>query len=288
VENDTNGDPDIFVRDRQTGETTRVSVASDGTEAESPTGYHTFYGSFAPAMSADGRYVAFGSHADNLVAGDTNQVADIFVRDRLTGETTRVSVASDGTEAKGSEAEDIVWYVPEGGSSEPAIGGGGRYVAFTAAAETDNLVPGDTNEASDVFVRDRLTGETTRVSVSSDGIEGNDDSRSPSISADGRYVAFLSRADNLVPGDTDGGEDVFVRDRETGITRKILSGASEAAIAADGLHIVATTDSGIFVADWQADGNISPISDLQNPLTFSGESDPILEGCNPTDSTAIF
>ncbi|MDT7943806.1 MAG: hypothetical protein RQ985_04565, partial [Dehalococcoidia bacterium] len=160
---------------------------SDGTEGN---GYSWF-----PSISADGRYVAFESIASNLVPGDTNGVSDVFVHDRLTGQTTRVSVASDGTQ--GHSASD-----------HPSISADGRYVAFESFAS--NLVPGDTNGKRDVFVHDRLTGQTARVSVASDGTQGNGDSIYPSISADGRYVAFVSGASNLVPGDANGNIDVFI------------------------------------------------------------------------------
>jgi Tol biopolymer transport system component len=198
VPGDTNGHEDVFVHDRLTGETTRVSVASDGTQADGP--------SDAPSISADGRYVAFLSQASNLVPGDTNGDWDAFVHDRLTGETARVSVASDGTQAN-------TWV------EEPIISADGRYVAF--ASNASNLVPGDTNDEWDVFVHDRDTGQTTRVSVASDGSDASDDSSSPSISADGRYVAFKSHARNLLPGYTSGDGDVFVRDRVAGRTTRV-------------------------------------------------------------------
>ena len=187
VTSDTNGVPDVFVHDRQTGETTRVSMDSEGTQGDA--------GSGSPSISADGRYVAFRSGAYNLVPGDTNGVSDVFVRDRQTGETTRVSVDSEGTEG------DLE-------SWDPSVSADGRYVAFSSNAE--NLVPDDTNGVGDVFVHDVEKGETTRVSVASDGTEGDQVPALPSISADGRYVAFASMASNLVPGDTNGSADVFV------------------------------------------------------------------------------
>jgi hypothetical protein len=174
------------------GTTTRVSVASDGTQGNS--------GSAWSAISADGRYVAFESYASNLMPGDTNGVRDIFVHDRQTGQTNRVSVASGGIQSNNF-------------SELASISADGRYVAFYSGAS--NLVPGDTNGAGDVFVHDRQTGQTSRVSVASDGMQGNSGSLAPSISADGRYVAFHSIASNLVPGDTNGATDVFVHERDS-------------------------------------------------------------------------
>jgi Tol biopolymer transport system component len=223
VPGDTNNTEDVFVHDRQTGLTTRVSVASDGTQGN--------YISELGSISADGRYVAFSSWARNLVPGDTNSKGDIFVHDRQTGTTTRVSVASDGTQGNSDS-----WY--------SLISADGRYVAFSSWAS--NLVPDDTNNYQDVFVHDRQTGLTARVSVASDGTQGNYDSESRSISADGRYVAFESWASNLVPGDTNGSQDVFVHDRQTGITTRVSvasdgtqgNGESyEPSISADGRYI---------------------------------------------------
>jgi Tol biopolymer transport system component len=198
VSSDTNGRADVFVHDRQTGQTTRVSVASDGSQANS--------WSENPSISADGRFVAFVSWGSNLVSGDTNIWGDVFVHDRQTRQTTRVSVASDGTQA-------------DDGSGSANISADGRYVAFGSSA--DNLVSGDTNGESDMFVHDRQTRQTTRVSVASDGTQANGYSRSPSISADGRYVAFQSHANNLVSGDTNSATDVFVHDRQTGQTTRV-------------------------------------------------------------------
>jgi hypothetical protein len=137
------------------------------------------------------------SYASNLVVGDTNNERDIFVHDLATGDTTRVSVDSAGGEGNGFSY----------GSS---ISSDGRYVAFFSGAS--NLVAGDTNGVWDAFVHDRLTGVTTRVSVDSNGVAGNGSCEYPSISADGRYVAFASYASNLVSGDTNGVRDVFVHE----------------------------------------------------------------------------
>ncbi len=198
VPDDTGFFYDIFVHDRETGETGRVSVASDSTQGNDS--------SFRPSISADGRQVAFESLATNLVPSDSNGVDDLFVHDQVTGETVRVSVASDGTQGNGPS-----WHA--------SISADGRYVAFDSAAT--NLVPNDTNNWQDVFVHDRLTGVTTRVSVASDGTQGDHGGEEPSISADGRYVAFLSEATNLVPDDTNDEFDVFAHDLATGQTSRV-------------------------------------------------------------------
>ena len=207
VPGDTNGAIDMFLRDRQTNTTTRVSVASDGTQGNQESAGKA-------AITPDGRYVAFESLASNLVAGDTNNWEDIFRRDTLTHTTIRVSLASDGSEGNRVSA------------SVPAISDDGRYVLFQSLAT--NLVPGDTNGASDVFLRDTLTNTTTRIPVASDGTQGNADAiTAPDMSADGRYVVFSSLASNLVPGDTNGRNDVFLRDTHTHTTTRI-------SIASDG------------------------------------------------------
>jgi Tol biopolymer transport system component len=219
---DTNGYPDTFVHDRQTGETTRVSVPN---LADQPTLGTQAYGySTMPTLSADGRYVAFYSDASNLVLGDTNGYADIFVHDRETGETTRVSVPNLADQPTlGTEAN--------GATQEPSMSADGRFVAFyspnSVTGTTSNLVLGDTNDATDVFVHDRETGETTRVSVPNLadqptlGSQANDDSYRAAISADGRFVAFSSWASNLVQADTNALVDVFVYDRQTGATTRV-------------------------------------------------------------------
>jgi archaellum component FlaF (FlaF/FlaG flagellin family) len=198
VPGDTNRWSDVFVHDRQTGQTTRVSVSSTGQQANDE--------SRLPEISADGRYIAFQSRASNLVPGDTNGWSDVFVHDRQTGQTTRVSVSSTGQQADWS-------------SENPAISADGRYVTFQSGAS--NLVPGDTNYSGDVFVHDRQTGQTTRVSISTTGQQANDWSEFGSISADGRYVTFTSFASNLVPGDTNDIWDVFAHDRQTGQTTRV-------------------------------------------------------------------
>jgi Tol biopolymer transport system component len=234
VPDDTNGHWDVFVRDRQTGETTRASVSSNGEQG--------YGGSFDPSISADGRYVAFWSLADNLVPGDTNQKADIFVRDRVSGETTRVSVSSDGEESNLH-------------SGSPSISADGRFVAFDSYAT--NLVPGDTNARSDVFVHDRETGQTARLSISGSGQQGNDGSYVPSISAAGRFVAFYSSASNLVPEDTNGYSDVFVHDAQTGQTIRV-SVSNDGAQANRDSEYPSISADGRSVAFWSYASNLVP------------------------------
>jgi RHS repeat-associated protein len=158
-------------------------------------------------MSADGRYVTFKSGATNLVASDTNGVDDVFLNDRLTSTTSRVSTTSAGAEGNAP-------------SDDPAISSAGRYVVFRSQAS--NFVTGDTNgTAWDIFVKDLQTGTITRESVSSAGTQANNASADPVISADGRYVVFRSAATNLVTGDTNGQQDLFLRDRTAGTTTLI-------------------------------------------------------------------
>ena len=198
VSGDANGARDVFIRDRQTGETTRVSVDGAGAEANDD--------SFEPAISANGRFVAFSSSATNLVAGDSNDVNDVFVRDRQANTTTRVSLGLAGANA-------------DGGSDSASISGDGRLVAFTSAAT--NLVEGDTNGQRDAFVFDRQTGVTTRASLSFAGEQAILDSFTPELSADGRYLAFTSFASNLVSFDDNEGSDVFVRDLQANTTTRV-------------------------------------------------------------------
>ncbi|MDP9402039.1 MAG: calcium-binding protein [Actinomycetota bacterium] len=338
VPGDTNGAYDIFVHDRHTAATSRVSVHSDGTQANGD--------SERPSLSGDGRYVVFESSASNLVADDTNGEEDVFVHDRFTGATTRVSVASGGVQGTGNSYDSSIsangqyvafstvaanlmtnvfhlqldpnrvtgrgivvhdrktglttavgaghgpsisadglfvafhagpeelyfgpdTYSPERtevfvhdrttatttwvsksssgaagdeSSSYATISGDGRFVAFTSYAT--NLVAGDTNGTADVFVHDRRMGTTTRVSVSGDGTQGDGGSSGPSISADGRYLAFSSTATNLVAGDTSPYVNAFVHDRHLGATTQV-------GVASDGTE----GDSWTYANDVSDDGN---------------------------------
>ena len=220
VSGDTNGTWDVFVHDRQTRQTTRVSVASNGTQGNASSSRHS--------ISADGRYVAFDSDANNLVSGDTNYYSDVFVHDRQTGQTIRVSVASDGTQGHH-------W------SQQVFISIDGRYVAFTS--NSNNLVSGDTNHEEDVFIHDLQTGETSRVSVGSDGAQGDGESRDPFISANSRYVVFDSSSNNWMPFQHF--RSIFVHDRQTGEISVVSVNSqgipsrgqsAEASISADGRY----------------------------------------------------
>ncbi len=224
VAGDNNQSDDIFLHDVQTGITGRISVSAEGAEGDSD--------SYTPSISADGRYIAFASYAENLVAGDSNSNEDIFVYDRLTGEVEIVSISSDG--AQGNSY-----------SAGPAISADGSSVAFYSNA--GNLVNNDSNSIRDIFVHDRTAHTTELISVSTGGVAGDGISYYPAISADGRYVAFESRASNLVSGDTNGYYDIFVRDRTTGVTERVsvstagvepLYGCYDSSISSDGRYVV--------------------------------------------------
>lgn len=267
VANVTNNETDIFVHDRVTGITTRVSVDSAGNEGNSY--------SVLPSISTNGRYVAFESEASNLVSDDTNNRRDVFVHDRNTGITTRVSADvpqmysdSGGNNSKISANGQFVVFGKSGtgvfvrnrisGTTtrasvdsagnpshgmRPSISADGRYVSFQSGAS--DLVAGDTNSQDDIFVHDRDTGNTTLASVSSAGIQANGRSEWSAISGDGRYVVFGSWASNLVASDTNAAFDIFVHDRTTGTTLRSSLGAfgaqadrssDEVAVSGDGRY----------------------------------------------------
>lgn len=269
VDGDTNGASDIFVRDMQTGQIARVSVATGGLQANG--------NSFQPAMTPDGRFIAFVSAASNLVPGDTNTCSapfvtpnpvsytnpgtcpDIFVHDRQTGATTRVSVSSAGAQSNGE-------------SFRPKITPDGRRVVFLSHGST--LVAGDTNLSTlcnaftnlsnpahsgscpDVFVHDRQSGATVRVSLGDDEAQANRESSVAAIRADGQLVVFAAGATNLVPGDSNGVSDIFVRDIAAGTTLRLPAqggaqpnGATyQPALTPDGRFVAFVSQAGNFVA----------------------------------------
>jgi Tol biopolymer transport system component len=206
--------------------------------------------SSSPVLSADGRYVAFQSGASNLVPGDTNDVGDIFVHDRQTGTIELISLAEDG-----SQAND--------GSGEPGISADGRWVVFSSIAT--NLVSGDTNGLLDVFLHDRQTGHTILVSAAVGGGTGSRMSMEPVISADGRWIAFTSYADNLVPetdehtgqniADTNEMGDIFVYDRLGGSTRRV-SLSSEGAQSNHNSNSPGISADGRWVVFWSLADNL--------------------------------
>ncbi len=296
VPNDTNGTWDVFVHDRVIGQTIRVSIASDGTQANGS--------SQSATISGDGRYVVFTSKANNLVAGDGDDLYDVFVHDIPNAQTYKISVGLNGTLADGDSSgyyasiSDDGSYItftsyaknliegdingsndvfvaqlaayappppenplptatitplppatlgapvgnftcnPSASMSMVSVNANGtqanassifsyisstdRYIAYESLAS--NLVSDDTNGRYDVFVFDRQTCQTVRASTAADGTQGNDNSRFPSISADGRYVGFMSIATNLSIGDSDSLWDIYVKDLLTGNVTRIPMG----------------------------------------------------------------
>jgi hypothetical protein len=232
VAGDTNNAYDIFQYDRVTGLTTRLSVDSNGNQANG--------NSFLPRIATGGRYVVYHSDATNLVSGDTNGTTDVFVYDRTTGQTTRASVGAGGTQGNGASNDGII-------SSD------GRYVSFTSAAT--NLVSGDTNGVTDVFVRDLQAGTTTRVSVSTVGVQGNALSSNSVISGDGRWITYSSNASNLVSGDTNAVADVFLYDRQTATTTRVS--VSSSGVQSNGLSGAAKVSAdGHFISFYSGGSNL--------------------------------
>ena len=222
--------------------------------------------SYQPSLSGDGRYVAFASQAD-LVEGDTNLTADVFVRDRMLGTLTRVSLASDGDQGD----------LGSTGSEDPAISADGRHVAFTSDAR--DLAPGVDNTNAQIYVRDRTAGATALVSVSNAGAEGaGDHSLAPTISADGHLVAFHSGANNLYPGHVFDTIDIVLRDTVAGVTTPITVGRSSGdysifpSLSADGGSLVFAS-----LAAFLVDGDTNGAIDVfQRAVTGADETPPAL------------
>ena len=232
VPNDSNGSQnDVMVYDRLKKKTTRASKSSKGVQGP--------LSSSLSDISADGRFVVWDSKSENLVGSDSNGFGDIFIRDRKKKKTRLISVRSDGGQSNGN-------------SARATVSANGRFVAFQSDAT--NLVDGDDNDTRDVFVHDRKKKKTRRVSVSTKGVEGDFGSNTPSISNDGRFIAFNSSARNLVNGDSNNSGDVFVRDRVKKKTRRvglrqnggqIPFGATNVAISGDGRFVSFTTKSNL-------------------------------------------
>ena len=243
IADDTNAVGDVFLHDDVSGTTTRVSIDSKLLQT---TGV-----SHNPAISIDGRYIAFQSAATNLFPGDNNGVQDIYLRDTIAGNMARVSIGLGGADS-------------DGFSALPWISQGGRFVAFFSGAT--NLVAGDTNSQTDVFIRDMSTNVTSMVSVTPAGVGGNGMSFNLAITPDARFVAFSSYATDLVDNDTNGKTDVFVRDLQTGITTLVSvdSNGEQAdgpsgtpAISNDGRYIAFASDATNLVSgDDNASGDL--------------------------------
>lgn len=239
VAGDGNGLFDVFVRDLDAGVTVRVSEADGGGDPDGD--------SNRPSISSDGRYVTFSSNATNLVTGASNAVVHIYVRDLDTGDTALVSVGHDG-----SPGDANSWL--------PDISPDGSRAAFVSGAA--NLVLGDDGGQPDVFVRDLGAGVTVRASVDMAGDDPDNRSGPPSLTEDGDFVAFYSRATDLVPDDTNGQDDVFVRDLAMAATERANvsdagiqatgGGSWHPAITPDGRYVVFMSDAADLVPD---DGN---------------------------------
>jgi hypothetical protein len=245
VSGDTNNHADAFVHDRQTGTTKRVSVSTSGTQGNDD--------SKRPVVSRDGRFVAFESYATNLVGSgsglplpgqfnDSNNANDVFLHNLETGATLLVSATSDRRAGNGD-------------SDRPSMSADGRLVSFQSTAS--NLVANDNNAKNDVFVRDVHTDQTTRASVDAAGVQANNGSLSPSISADGRWVSFSSTATNLVTGQDGGNEDVYLKDLQTGAVTRVSNSTSggqangdsaDSSISGDGRFVTYWSDAGDIVA----------------------------------------
>ena len=231
------------------------NLENDTTELISFNSLNTNYSndsSIRPVVSADGRYIAFSSFASDIVVGDTNNISDVFIRDRMTDTTDLVSFNQFNN---GPGNLDSVF---------PSISANGRLVAFQSDAS--DLIPSDLNSTADVFVRDLETDTTELISISVAGIgPGTSFSFSPSISADGRYIAFASEAVDLVFLDTNGSvPDIFLRDRQTNITRLISldtggggsnNASSNPMISDDGRFISFTSQATDLVTLLFGDGN---------------------------------
>jgi len=205
VAGDTNGKADIFVKNLSTGAVKRVSTDSSGAQGND--------NSESPVFSADGTKVAFTSYASNLVAGDTNSAPDIFVKNLSTGAVTQVSTDSSGVQGNNYNFTSV-------------FSADGTQVAFSSAAS--NLVVGDTNNQPDIFIKNLSTGVVRRVSTDNGGTQGSHTSYSPVFSADGAQVLFESYASNLVVGDTNNRSDIFVKNLSTGVVTRVSTDSSGA------------------------------------------------------------
>ncbi|MEK7817442.1 MAG: hypothetical protein AAB281_04225, partial [Actinomycetota bacterium] len=270
---DGNSKLDIFVKDTQTGTTTRVSTSSAGAEGNG--------NSNEPSISADGSYVAFQSSSSNLVNGDTTGHTDIFVKNTKNGSTTRVSTDSAGNAAGA-------------GSSGASISADGLYVAFDSTA--NNLVSGDNNNYSDIFIKYRPTGGISRVSIATTGAQASDHSINASISSNGDFVAFESSANDMVPGDLNGARDIFVRNRQIGHTTRVSTDAAgnegnqmslEPTISDDGRYVAFQSGASNLVGGDTGGNEDIFVKDRTSGATYRLSSGPGGEGNDHSSTPAI-
>jgi Tol biopolymer transport system component len=251
VAGDTNGTADIFLYDTVSQTTTLISkdTASGPSNADSSNA----------SISADGRYVVYESSASDLVAGDTNVTRDIFLYDTVTQTTALVSKDASGNPSNGI-------------SYSPSISADGRYIVYQSLGS--NLVAGDTNSNFDIFLYDTVSQTTTLISKDASSGPSNDANLAPSISGDGRYVVWTSYASDLVAGDTNFLEDIFVHDTQTGTTALVsvdtgagpANGSSGApSISGDGSKIFFRSSSTDLVTN-DTNGNVSDVFLADNPL----------------------
>ena len=252
LETVSNGRSDIFVRDMATGSYERVSEPTGGGDADGH--------SYNADMSPDGRWVVFESDATNLVIGDTNASRDIFLHDRLFGITNRVSTGSGGTQSFGL-------------AFGPVVSDDGRIVAFYSSAS--DLIPSDGNGTFDIFVKDRDTDTTTLVSRSTLGLQAELPCTGPSLSGDGRFVSFHSKATTLSLSDTNGDFDVFLHDRQAGTTERVSN-------APDGTVGDGASTGGHLSQDGTA---LAFVSDATNLIAFDPTSGPDVYVRNLTPDT---
>jgi len=223
VLDDTNGVSDVFRYDTVTGEMRRISVASDGTQANG--------GSFFNAMSADGRFLAFSSEATNLVPNDTNGERDVFVHDAVSGQVTADLPTSDASVAD--------------------ISDDGRFVSFRSFDST--LVPGDTNGARDAFLYDRTTGQTTLIGETAPGVQANN-SHPGQISGDGRHILYRAgEGSGALPNP----DLLFVRDLVTGAIERLSDGPG-GSLPDNNIDHSSISDDGRFVTFSTVAGNLDP------------------------------
>ncbi len=247
VDGDTNAKKDIFVYDHTAQETRRVSIDSTGIEANGDSSF--------PVITPDGRYIAFDSDATNLVAGDTNSAKDVFIHDRATQQTHRVSVKTGGLELPYGANND--------GATNHTMTPDGRFVVFSSCITVPGGEP--SHEDNGTFIFDRKTGETQLVSVNSSGLQSSGCSFFPKVSADGHLIAFVSTGDDLVDNDTNNSPDIFVHDRTTGQTA-LASVDSNGILANAGVNITPR-----YVFDFSYDGRV---------VLFKSKSTNLVEGVN--------